>query len=78
MSTAVVSHDGRAMVESDCIPDLAFIPAFIPAHARRSLQCLNEEARLDDEDKEFASYFSLPAFRMLTNFMVPGHAYPMG
>ena len=57
VSVAVVSHDGRAMVECDCVPALAFNPAFIPAHARRSIQCLNEEARFDNGDKEFASYF---------------------
>ncbi len=78
VSVAIVSHDGRAMVECDCVPALAFNPAFIPDHARRSIQCLNEEAKLDNGDKEFASYFSLPTFRTLTKIMVPGNAYPLG
>ncbi len=66
VSVAVVSHDGRAKVECDCVPALAFNPAFIPAHARRSIQGLNEEAKFDNGDKEFASYFSQPTIRMLT------------
>ena len=78
VSVAVVSHDGRAMVDCDCVPALAFNPAFIPAHVRRSVQCLNEEAKFDNSDKEFASYFSLPTFPMLTRIMVPGNAYPLG
>ncbi len=62
----------------DCAPARAFNPSYILAHARRCNQCLNEEAKFNNGDKEFASYFSRPAFRMLTKIMVPGNAYPLG
>ncbi len=78
VSVAVVSHDGRAMVDCDCVPALAFNPSYIPAHARRSIQCLNEEAKFNNGDKEFASFFPRSAFRMLTKIMVPGNAYLLG
>ena len=37
VSVAIVSHDGRAMVDCDCAPSLAFDPSFITAHARPSI-----------------------------------------
>ncbi len=49
LSVAVVSHEGRTMVECDHVPGLAFNPSFIPAHARLSMQCFKEEANFSNE-----------------------------